>query len=703
MSTTKKDIMWRVWLMYGFICAFGIAIIGQVVKVKFVEGEKWRAKADSLELRMTTITPSRGNIYSSDGSLLATSTPIYELRIDTKAEAFKKDNFNAKIDSLSDGLSKIFGDKSAQEYKNILKTARRDKERYFLLKNQASFKQYKALQKLPIFNAGRYKGGLIVITDSRRDRPYNELAARTIGYKVLNVKPVGIEGAFDSCLSGVVGKRIMQKLAGGIYKPVNDENEIEPQDGMDVISTIDINIQDVAQQALYTQLSTHDAPYGCAILMEVKTGEIKAITNLTRGKDGKYYEGYNYAIGMGSEPGSTFKLASLVTAMDDGLIDLNDSVDISGGVAMFAGIPMKDSHVTNGKVSVQHAFEISSNVAVSKLITARYAKNPKQFTDGIISMHLNKKLGLEIPGEAEPRIPTPDDINKKFGWSKATLPFMSIGYETKLAPIQTLAFYNAIANGGKMVKPKFVKEIRQKGVLVKSFPTQVLVDSVCTAATCTKARKMMEGVVLHGTATNLKFETFQIAGKTGTARMSYGSKGYSINDSIRYQASFCGYFPADKPLYSCIVVIYELSPKFYTGNVVSGPVFKEIADKVYSTRIDMHKEVTFDSAYTTRLPLPKSGAAKPTQFLAAALNLKADMPADANWYQYNTATKKAKVLVVTATKVPDVKGMGLRDAIQLLESSGLNVKAIGRGAVSKQSIIPGTAIVKGQQIVIELT
>lgn len=622
MSTTKKDIMWRVWLVYGFICAFALAILAQVVRVKFVEGEKWIAKSDSLELRMKTIEPSRGNIYSCDGSLLATSTPIYELRIDTKAPGFEKENFNAKVDSLADGLSKIFGDKSAQDYKKILRDARRNGERYFELKDTALYKEYRAVQKLPIFNAGRYKGGLIVIANSFRDRPYQELAKRTIGYKKQGVQPLGIEGAFDSILKGVVGQRIEQKLAGGIYKPINDDNEIEPQDGLDVISTIDINIQDVAEHALYTQLATHDAPRGCAILMEVKTGEIKAIANLTRGKDGNYYEGYNDAIGYGSEPGSTFKLASLISAMEDGYIDLDDSVDITGGITYYSGLPMKDSHLTNGKVSVQHAFEISSNVGVSKLITKYYQKNPKQFTDHLSYMHLDKMIGLQIPGEAKPVIHTPAERNIKHGWSDVTLPFMSIGYETKLAPIQTLTFYNAVANGGKMVKPKFVKEIRQKGLLVKSFPTEVIVDSICSAKTIAKARVMMEGVVQRGTATNLKFETFQIAGKTGTAKMAYGNSGYTLNDSVRYQASFCGYFPADKPLYSCIVVIYDLSPRFYTGNVVSGPVFKEIADKIYSTRIDMHLEVERDSMLSQKLPLPKSGTTKPTQQLLFALNVK---------------------------------------------------------------------------------
>ncbi len=702
MSATKKDIMWRVWLVYGLICAFAFAILAQVIKIKIAEGEKWAAKADSLMLKMVTIPPSRGNIYSSDGSLLATSTPIYELRIDTKAEGFKKEIFNAKIDSVAEGLAEIFGDRSAPEYKKILRDARRDGERYFLLKKGVGYKEYKAVQKLPLFNSGRYKGGLIVIADSRRERPYNELAARTIGYKINGVKPVGIEGAFDTILSGVTGKRIMQKMAGGIYKPLNDDNEIEPQDGNDIVTTIDINIQDVAEHALYTQLSTHDAPRGCVVLMEVSTGEIKAIANLTRAKNGSYYEGYNYAIGYGSEPGSTFKLASLITAMEDGYIDIDDSVDISQGYEMFSGIPIKDSHRYNGKVSVQHAFEISSNVAISKLINKYYQKNPEKFTSSLSRMHLDKPIGLQIPGEAKPLIHTPAERNIKHGWSNVTLPFMSIGYETRLTPLQTLAFYNAVANGGKMVKPKFIKEVLHKGKSVKVFPTEVLVDSICSAKTIANARKMMEGVVQRGTATNLKFEAFQIAGKTGTAKMAFGKSGYSSNDSVRYQASFCGYFPADQPIYSCIVVIYDLSPRFYYGNVVSGPVFKEIADKVYSTRIDMHPEVSKDSLFSERLPMVKAGNALYTKKAVTATGVSIQLPADASWFTYSNSGKIQPVQA-ELNKVPDVKGMGLRDAIQILESNGLSVKATGRGAVNKQSIAPGTAIMKGQQIIIELS
>lgn len=693
MSDTKKDIMWRVWLLYSGTCLFALLIIVQVIRIKFVEGQMWIAKADSLELRMVTITPSRGNIFASDGSLLATSTPIYELRIDTKADVFKNAVLNSKLDSLAQGLSKILADRSASEYKKVIRQAKADGERYFLLKKGVSYKQYKDIQQLPLFNRGRFKSGLRVIADSERRRPFDVLAARTIGYSMLNVKPVGLEGAFNEQLSGVVGKRIEQRMAGGVYKPINDENEIEPQDGMDIISTIDINIQDVAEHALQKQLEKYNARYGCAVLMEVHSGDVKAIANLTRNNDGKYYESFNYAIGMGSEPGSTFKLASLIAALDHNLVDITDTVDVGNGVAMYAGLEMKDSHRGSGKVTLQHAFEVSSNVGVSKVITEAYSKNPKRFTDKLSEMYLDKPLQLQIHGEAKPRIPTPADVKVKFGWSKATLPFMSIGYETKLAPIQTLTFYNAVANNGKMVKPRFVKEIRQKGALVKSFETEVLVDSICSASTVSKAKLMMEGVVQRGTATNLKFEAIKIAGKTGTARMAYGGKGYVSNDSIRYQASFCGYFPADNPLYSCIVVIYELDPTCYTGNLVAGPVFKEIADKVYATRIDMHPEI---NAIAGQLQLPKlkTGDSKATKLVLNALQLNHTLP-QALWQplQQNLNTDI----------IPDVTGMGLRDAVKALENCGLYVRAIGKGAVTKQSITAGSPAVKGKLILIELT
>ncbi len=699
MAETKKDILWRVYLVYGFMCLFALAIFIQVCRIKFIEGEYWIAKADSSMLKMDTILPIRGNIFSSDGKLLASSTPIYDIRIDTKSDAFKASDFNSKLDSLSEGIASILGDKSVAEYKHILKETKRRGDRYFLLQRDISHKQLIAIQKLPVFNKGKYSGGLIVEAKSVRERLFKELAKRTIGFDREHAKPVGIEGAFDSILTGVSGQRIMQKVAGGVWKPINDENQIEAMDGNDVVSTINLDLQDVATSALYKQLNNNNAARGCVVLMEVATGHVKAIANLKRGKDGVYYEEHNDAIGYGSEPGSTFKLASLMVAIEDGYITTKNVVDIEGGEKFYNGIRIADHDKGKyDKLSVQQIFEKSSNVGVSKIVYQYYSKDPQKFIDRINSFGLNKKIGLQLIGEAEPLIKNP----KSKTWSGATLPVMSYGYETKLTPLQTLTFYNAVANNGRMVKPIFVQEIRKQGKLIHTYETEVVNAKICSDATLKQAREMMEGVVLRGTATNLKFDTYTIAGKTGTAKMAFGKSGYSLSDSVRYQSSFCGYFPADKPLYSCIVVMYDLSPKFYYGNVAAGPVFKEIADKVYSTSIAMHNEIKTDSLINKKQPEYKGGDITALNKVLQSVNKKPVENKNKFYASVSNNTSGVSVNLFNGL-VPDVAGMPMRDAIYILESTGMYVTPVGKGVVKKQSVQAGTPIVKGKKIIIELS
>lgn len=702
MGDTKKDILKRIYLVYLFICFFGAAIIGKIWHLQFVEGPAWRAKADSLTTKLNKIEPSRGNIYTSDGSLLATSVPIYDLRIDILSESITKEIFNNNIDSLAISLSRLFNDKPASEYKRLIRETRHDGERYYLLKKGISYKELLAVKKFPIFRMGRYKGGLIPEQKNKRIKPFEYLASRTVGYKMDDVEPVGIEGAFDKQLKGVSGMRLMQKISGNVWKPLNDENEIEPRDGNDVITTIDLNIQDVAQHSLEYHLMQNNAEKGCAILMEVATGEIRAIANLKRGSDGKYREEFNYGIGESTEPGSTFKLASMMALIEDGFVEPDDTIDTQGGAVRFANRIMKDSHEGGyGKISAQHVFEVSSNVGVSKMVNKYYSKNPQLFINRVKSFGVGSMLGLQIPGEGKPFLKNTDN---KY-WSKVSLPWISIGYECSLTPLQILTFYNAVANNGTMVRPLFVKEIRNKGHLVESFKTVILKDSIASPSTISKVKLMLEGVVQRGTATNLKHAQYKIAGKTGTAQIANAAAGYKGGVKMRYQASFVGYFPADNPKYSCIVVVYAPNGGLYYAAQVAGPIFKEIADKVFASSIELHKELKLEQNLAQNIPSTKNGQFRQTEKVIKELQIPAQLPASQDRWIAARATKNN--VVFTGVKfrhdqVPNVIGMGLRDAIYLLESKGLQVRIIGRGTVIRQSVNGGVKIQKGQEITIQL-
>ncbi|HPD54063.1 MAG TPA: penicillin-binding transpeptidase domain-containing protein, partial [Bacteroidia bacterium] len=460
----KRDIFWRINLAFLLLIVFGLVIIGQIVRIQFVEGEQWKDLARSQSLKYQQIEASRGNIYGSDGKMLAMSTPIYDVRMDTRADGLTQELFDAKIDSLAMGLAAIFGDRSRADYKQDLKRARAEGARYFLIRRNVGYRDLQRVKALPIFRMGRNKGGLLVEQRNVRVLPYLDLAARTIG-TLRNVKPVGIEAAFDDYLKGVSGKRLMQRISSGDWMPVTDKDEIEPHDGNDVHTTIDVNIQDVAESSLRRHLELNKADHGCAVLMEVATGEIRAIANLSRTEGGDYVEDFNYAIAEAAEPGSTFKLASLLVALEDQLVDLQDTVEVGNGVYVYSrkNGTMRDAHAPRrSRMSVQEIFEHSSNVGVSRIIFSNYAKRPQEFVNRLRSFGLGEKLGLQIDGEGAPFI---RNANEK-GWSGISLPWMSIGYECLITPLQTLTFYNAVANNGRMVKPLLVKEIRHRGQLV---------------------------------------------------------------------------------------------------------------------------------------------------------------------------------------------------------------------------------------------
>lgn len=696
----KADILWRVFLVYLVMLVFGLAIIAKVIYIQVVEGDELLARADSLTIRYFNVEASRGNICAVDESLLATSVPIFDIRMDVASPLISGEDFSNNVDALAGKLAGLFGNKSKWEYKSALVKQRKKGNRYFLIKNDVTYEQLQELRTFPILERGKYKGGLIILPKTKRQKPFGSLALRTIGYENTTENLfVGLEGAYNNILSGKNGKQLRRRINNGDWVPVFDENEVEPVNGRDIITTIDVNLQDVAESSLYDHLVEHKAEWGCAVLMEVETGHIKAIANLTRiDQTSTYKEMYNYAVGQSVEPGSTFKLPSMIALFEDGLDKLDDTLDIGPGYAVYSGLTIQDVHgIRDGRVSIREIFEKSSNAGVSRLVYNKYSSQPKKFTDRLYSMSLNEPLGLEIPGEGKPYIKNP----KEKTWSNVSLPFMSIGYELRLTPLQILTFYNAIANDGRMVKPMFVKEIRDAGRVKERFETTIINKSVCSSESIEKAKEILEGVVLRGTATSLKSAPYSVAGKTGTAQIATPNKGY---DKRNYNASFVGYFPADNPKYSCIVVVSKPSTGRYYASSVAVPVFKEIADKVYATNLEIQKPDTLPDSKI--YPLYATGYQEELKQLYETFEVPLDsMSTNSEW----AIALKGESSVLLDTRifregqVPNVKGMGARDAVYVLENLGLKVQVQGRGFVREQSILPGTRLTKGSRITIRLS
>ncbi len=711
----KKDILWRVYLVYFLICLMGLGILYKTFQIQTIEGDYWRAKAESYSTELKNIDAVRGNIYASDGSLLATSIPSYEIRFDAKLSYLTDEIFYGNVDSLAFCLAILFPDKTERQFRRELITARKEGNRYHLIRRSANYNEVKKIKGFPLCRLGRYRGGFIFKQKNRRQRPFKQLASRTIGYEREDVRPVGLEGAYSKYLRGVDGVRLEQKISGGVWKPIHDAMEIEPEDGSDIVTTIDVNIQDVAQQALRQQLIKNDADHGCVVLMEVSTGEVKAIANLKKSESGAYYEWYNYAIGESTEPGSTFKLAAVIAAMEDGHLDMNDSVDTENGSIQYYDRVMHDSHQGGyGKISLKQAFEKSSNVGISKLLVQSYGDNPQQFIDRLYSMNLNKPLDVDIAGEGDPVVKNVKDKD----WSGITLPWMSIGYEVRQTPLQVLAFYNAVANDGEMVKPILIKEIRRRGKVVKSFKPIIINDAICSKSTIKNAKILLEGVIQQGTGVNLRNDTYRIAGKTGTARIANNSYGYKYDGRYSYQASFVGFFPADKPKYSCIVVINAPSNDVYYGNLVAGPVFKEIADKVYSSSLDIHDNLAEETNPhwsprengTSPMPYVTYGFQNDLEKVLSSLGIPAVYQnPETRWAVVNRIDSTIHVEVrrldndLKNNRMPNVVGMTAKDVLYVLENAGLRVKILGGGMIVEQSIEPGTMIYKGTRIILTLS
>ncbi|MDO7171963.1 penicillin-binding protein [Mariniflexile sp. AS56] len=648
---------------------FGLAVAFKLVSIQFFQGDKYKAMASERVIRNVVIPANRGNVYSVKGNLLATSIPKYDLRFDALTPTVK--TFEKYVKPLSDSLSKYSG-KPSGYHQNELRKARANRNRYYLIARNVGYSDYIRLRSFPLLELGAFKGGLIVEQTTKREHPMGGIAQRSIGYERFdekgNVTRAGIDGAFGvKYLRGTDGQRKKQQIGKGQWKPLNDANEIDPKNGYDVYTTIDVNIQDIAHHALLEQLEKYKADHGCVVVMETKTGEIRAISNLGRNSDGYYYERLNYAVGESHESGSTFKLMALTAGIEDKVIDTSDVVDTENGVIKFYGKSVRDSHHGGyGKISISKAFEVSSNTGIVKAIDKAYGKNPSKFVDRLYAMNLNNDLDLPIIGEPMPVIPDPRIKNGR--WSGIALQWMAYGYGVSFTPLQTLTFYNAIANDGEMVKPQFLREVREFDDVVVPFKKEVINKEICSKETVSKVKQLLKNVVekKHGTGHRLYSENFSMAGKTGTCQKDYANK-----DKLSYISSFAGYFPAENPKYSCIVVIHEPDKSVgYYGADVSGPVFKKIAQKIF-TDTPIIDEV---SSLNVRV------ASVETEY--------------ENFYKTAQTYK---------TIMPNVVGLPAMDALALLENMQVKVKVklLGNGVVTKQSIEQNIKLKTNQVVILK--
>jgi len=638
-----KGILNRIYiaaLPFFLMAAF---VLVKLFVIQFAEGPELRARSQREAIREINIEANRGNIFSADGKLLATSMPVYDLYFDPIT--VEENIFNQQLSALSTKLALTFPSRNYLQWNSYLRNKRLEGNRYVKLGEDVSYTQLQRIKEFPIFNQGRFKGGLIFEQKNFRKMPLGKIAERTIGYDHLRGR-TGIEGAFSNHLSGKDGKRLKQKVSNGNWKPVTDSYEIEPQDGLDVVTTIDTKIQDIVHHELLRALEQFEADHGSAVVMDVKTGAIKGVANLGRTSEGTYFEKRNYAVWESTEPGSTFKLASLLVALEDGVADTSTIVDTENGLYEIYNKKIKDSNYKYGKggygeVTLKRAFEVSSNVGIVKLIYDNYRDNPSAFVDKLYTLGLHDPLGLPIKGEGRPDIPKPSDAS----WSGITLPWMAFGYQVSFTPLQMLTFYNAVANDGVMLKPRFIEQIQKHGKTIQEEEIEVINPAICSDETLAKLQSMLEGVVQNGTATNLKNPLVTMAGKTGTCQLNYWKK--HTND---YQASFAGYFPADNPRYSCIVVINK--PNYhrgYYGSTVAAPVFGRIAKRIYSST-------------------PKELEAEPQKPLFAELE-KLNRNSELKW---------------EGEKLPNLKGKPGSEVISTLENQGYKVKVKGNGKVKWQ-------------------
>jgi cell division protein FtsI (penicillin-binding protein 3) len=688
-SGPGKIPMIKAYIFFILLFFFGFAIILKALHIQITEGAELKENYQKKRIKIFETEAMRGNILAADGSLLATSLPIYEVRWDAIVDGLGDSVFRANVSGLALRLSRIFGDKTEWQYKQALIKARKEKNRGLLIRRQVSHDELLELKTFPIFNLGRFGGGMIAVRSNKREYPYGILGKRSIGY----VKPgatdtskVGIDGFYDQYLRGIPGKEMKQYAGNEFWRPIYAASDVEPQDGNDVITTIEPYLQDVAHNALLNQLKSSSAVKGTVVLMEVKTGEIKAIVNLSyHSRTDTYIENYNLAVGEAFEPGSTFKTLSMMIALEDSYISINDSVETGDGWTMFHGKTMRDAHPigVTGWLSPEECMIFSSNVGVSKIIYDQYTGREWDFYRGMEKTGILNRTEIDILGEPRPGVKNPDDRN----WSKITLPWMAIGYELTVTPLQILSFYNAIANNGKYIQPLLVKEVRSLDKVIKTFEYKERKQPICSKKTLQIIKNYLEGVVEKGTAINIRNNNYKIAGKTGTAKVN--ESGKYVNS---YNASFAGYFPADNPKYSCIVVIYKPTVGGYYASQVAAPVFKEISDVVYASRLDIHPESYNIAQLSNRIN--DISFTIPDQ-------LSERLKIDPNSWDHTSGKSFCEFHNINV--LPDFTGLSASDALFVLENMGLQVTIKGRGVVKKQSLPPGRSFRTGDHIYLTMS
>ena len=656
-----KKIMTRFYIVICTMIIFSFLLMGKLIYIQVFEGERYKVIASNQTVKNVVLQPSRGNIYSEDGSLMATSVAQYEVRWDSKVPS--NSLYNNGKENLAKGLSSILQIPHTELIEK-LENARMNNNRYMLVAKNLSYSKLKKIKSLPIFNLPSFKGGIIIEQQIKREHPLGKIAERTIGYELKSLNGnyfrVGIEGAFGTYLRGEEGRRLKQRIANGQWKPINDVNEKEPTQGYDVFTTINLNIQDIAHSALLEQLEKYKADHGSAVVMESRTGKIRAIVNLGRTTENTYYEKLNYAVGELNEPGSTFKLISMIAALEDKVVDPEQLIDTGNGEIIFYNkYKVRDTKKGGyGLIPASKVFESSSNTGMVNIVYNHYKDDPSKFVNRLYNMGINRSLGLSIKGEPEPKIPYPTDKD----WDGLDLPWMAYGYGVAMTPLQILSFYNAIANDGELLRPKFIEKIANAGEKPqKIFKKEILNPSICSKETLTKIKSMLFNVVdkKWGTAYQIKDSLFDVAGKTGTCQLDY------TKEEVQYISSFVGYFPVENPIYSCIVVIHRPDKKLgYYGSTVAAPVFKKIAKKIY---ISTPKEI----------------------------NIKRS--------EISISLEKTKQTKTNKTQIPDLIGKSNLDAISIVQKLGLNFKIIGEGRVIKQSIKAGTRIKEGELIILEFS
>lgn len=697
----KRDILWRVYLSFIGIVCLSLVVLGRAFYIQRFEGQYWRSLSDSMHQKFVELNAERGTIYSEDGQMLSTSIPFFDIYMDFGAEGLRDKNgkrFRENIDSFCIAMASYFGDKSKNEYKRALKLGYNEKDRYYLLKKDLSFEQYKAFRQFPLVRLGRNKSGVIAEVKSRRLNPFGILAKRTIGLSRENAQNVGLERTYDSLLKGTTGKRLVRFIAGGAAVPV-EGYQIDPENGKDIITTLDVNMQDIAETALMNMLLQSEAEYGTCIIMETKTGKIKAIANLGEAKDGSYSEDLNYAL-HATEPGSTIKLATLLAVLEKGTSKINDLVEVGSTGSAYVGVRNINDAERAPKpiLTVREAFAHSSNIGMSRVAYKAFADKPDEFKTYLHRFHLDQKTNVGLVGEGAPILPR---LKRNREGLHAMLT-MSFGYAIQVSPLQTLMLYNAIANNGKMMKPYLVNTIKDNGVTVKEFEPTVLEESICKPSVVSDARKCMEAVVTEGTAKEVfKDFPFPVAGKTGTAHVAGSNIKYY--DGV-YQASFVGYFPANEPEYTCIVLVRtKPHAAIHYGGQLAAPVFKDIATKLYAMYVQGKKaaplQLTPDSSVNEY-----AGYGKDIHEVLNRLNVKYSDASKGPWNTVQTNAQKISITTepVNNKQMPDVKYMTLKDALYLLENMNMKVVVRGKGKVVAQDIAAGTPITKNQTVTLVL-